>query len=424
MIKKINKFVSDEIKNNKKVLVGIAVVGIIAVLVFKPFGNKQQAPQNQTATAEKGTLVESVSASGNITTGNNLNITTSATGTVNQVYVKNGDTVKQGDKIADITLDQSSLQRQTSAWSSYLSAKNSLQAAKDKINSLQAAEFKANQTFINDAVARNLVTSDPTYIQEDALWLQAEADYKNQAGVITQSQSALTSSWYAYQQMAPTITAPATGVVSNLMIAPGILITGTSNSNGTVSTQQLGTIVKPAEHIQSVVNLSEIDAPKIKAGQKVTMTLDAFSDKTFTGKVLIVNTNGVVSSGVTTYPATIIFDTDASNIYPNMGVSAKIITNVKDNVILVPSAAVQTSNGESTVRILKNGQVSTVTVGAGDSNDTQTEIVSGISEGDTIVTSVSNGSINNAQGQNTSPFGAFGGNRGFGGGGNIRIQGR
>ena len=79
----------------------------------------------QTATAEKGTLITNVSASGNISNGGMMTITTQATGTVSTVYVKNGDTVTKGQKIADIELDQDGQQRQAQAWSSYLSCTKS-----------------------------------------------------------------------------------------------------------------------------------------------------------------------------------------------------------------------------------------------------------------------------------------------------------
>jgi len=136
--------------------------------------------------------------------------------------------------------------------------------------------------------------------------------------------------------------------------------------------------------------------------------------------VLIVDTNGQVASGVTTYPATIVFDTSAPNIYPNMSVNADIITNVKDNVILVPSGAIQTSNNQSTVQILKNGKPTDVTVELGDSNDTQTEIVSGVSEGDLVVTNVVTKSTTQTSGSAFSIFGC----RGLGGGAAARPAGR
>lgn len=316
----------------------IRIVIFVAILIglgyfgYNSFIAKPAAPQYQTAQATKGSLINSVSATGIIA-----------------------------------TLDIDAQIKQTAALSSYLSAKNSFETAKAKVNSLQAAAFKANQTFMNDAVARGLKTDDPTYIQENALWLQAESDYRNQTDVITQAQAALNSAWLSYLQLHPT----------------------NSLEQG---------------KLQAQVNISEIDSVKVKEGDKVTMTLDAFPDATFTGKVASINTNGVISSGVASYPAIISFDTGNDHIYPNMNVTAKIITSVKNDVILVPSAAIQTS----TVRIMKNGQPVSVTVAAGDSNDTQTEIVSGINEGDIVVTGmISPAGRTRAPGA-ASPFGARG----------------
>jgi len=102
-----------------------------------------------------------------------------------------------------------------------------------------------------------------------------------------------------------------------------------------------------------------------------------------------INTTGSVTSGVTTYPAIIqLDDTTDAGILPNMSATANIITKVDDNVLLVPSAAVQTVGTASTVRVMKNGQVSTVSVQIGDTSDSQTVITSGLSEGDMVVTSV------------------------------------
>lgn len=405
-------------------LKGAIVIALFLLIVFfgyRNFAKSSAQPQYQTAQAQKGILVQSVSASGNILSGNSIDITTTASGVVTDVFVKNGDTITQGQKIADIALDQSSQSKLAASYASYLSAKTTLDAAQSKINSLQSAEFTANQKLINDAVARGLLTTDPTYIEENASWLQAEADYKNQQGVISQAQAALNSAALALSQISSAITAPSSGTVSNLILTPGLPITAPISTT-TSSVQKLGTVVMEQQGgLKASVNLAEIDAPKVSAGQKATLTLDAFPDKTFTGQVGSVNTTGVVSSGVTTYPAIISLDTSLTNIYPNMAVTAKIITGVKNDVVLVPTSAVQTAGGQSTVRVLKGGKLTQIAVGLGDSNDTQTEITTGINDGDMVVTGVTSAS-GSRSGSTTSPFGAFGG-RGFGGGGRAVIRG-
>ena len=403
--------------SKKKIVVVVILLILAGYFGYKQFLAKPAAPQYQTEQAMKGTLVTSVSASGQVTSANNVTITIQASGVVKEVFVKNGETVLSGQTIATLTLDQASQQKQAAAFASYLSAKNTLDNANAKYNSLQNTLFVANQKFINDAVARGLLTTDPTYIEENATWLQAEADYKNQATTISAAQSSLAAASLNLSQLSSTITAPAAGIIKGLTITPGAIVSlSSSSSSGTSTSQVLGSVYQTGP-IQAQVNLSEIDSVNVLEGQKVTMTLDAFPNATFTGKVVSINTNGVSSSGVTTYPAVISFDSGNDHIYPNMGVNAKIITKVKNDVILVPSAAVQTSNGQSTIRVMKNGTVTSVPVEVGDSNDTQIEITSGISEGDQVVTNVAR-TTQGSTGQ-TSPFGArggFGNLRGIGGG--------
>lgn len=399
--------------NRIRIIIFIIVLLTAGFFGYKNFTGKNQTPTYQTATAQKGTLIQSVSASGNITTANNVFVTIQASGVVKEVLVKNGDKVTQGQILATLTLDQSSQQKQASAYAGYLSAKNALDSANAKINSLQAGEFKTNQTFINDAVARGLKTDDPVYIQENALWLQAEADYKDQQTAISAAQVSLVAASLNLSQLSSNISAPVAGMVKGLTITPGAIIAVSSTStNSTSISQVLGSINQPGQ-LQAQVNISEIDSVKVSEGQKVTMTLDSFPNLTFTGKIASINTNGVVSSGVTTYPAVISFDAGNDHIYPNMAVSAKILTNVKNDVVLVPSAAVQTSNGQSFIQVMKNNNPLEVQVEVGDSNDTQTEITSGISEGDIVVTGTTTVS-RTGSGNTTSPFGAV---RGLGGGG-------
>ncbi len=405
----------------REIIIFALVIIALGFGAFKLFFPKKAAVQYQTSTAEKGTLISSVSSSGSISSGNNLSISTAATGVIDKVFVKNGDKVRQGQTIATILPDQDSKQKQIAAWGAVVSAQNQLSSAQTAMYQLQSTAAKADQVFHDQAQSQNLSPDDITYITQKANKDQADAQLANQPSVINAAQISLTNAQLSYQKLSNSIIAPSAGTVSNLIIAPGTIISQQSSSNSNSSgTQQIGTITRQQNNLQAAVNLSEMDVTKVKVGQKVTISLDAFPNKTFTGKVLLVNTNGQVSSGVTNYPTIIGFDTDPGNIYPNMGVSTDIITNIKNDVVLVPSTAVKTSNGQSMVQVMKNGQVSSVPVEIGDSNDTQTEITSGINEGDVVVTNTSNSSAAKASTSTSSVFS----NIGRGGGGNaVRIQG-
>jgi len=368
--------------SDRKKVVGLtALLAVVGWFGWRIFAVKSEKLQFQTTPVERGMIVSSISVSGQIVSSNMMEITTQASGLVKKVYVKNGDKVKKGDKILEIELDLQGEQKNAQAWSSYLSAKNSLETAKANLYSLDSSMWAANQKFINDAVARGLAENDPTYIQQRDDWLAAEAKYKNQQAVISQAQAAVNNAWLAYQLSSPIVVAPRDGIITGLSVVEGMTINSNSSSTKVAVVQTKGAPI-------ASFNLSEIDVCQIKPGQKATIVLDSFPDKTYTGKVVGVDRVGTVTSGVTQYPVVVRLDTSAPEILPHMAATAKIIIESKENVLLVPSSAVQTQNGQSYVRVLKNGQVQMIPVETGLVSDTQTEIVSGLAEGDLVVTSM------------------------------------
>ncbi|MFA6547868.1 MAG: efflux RND transporter periplasmic adaptor subunit [Candidatus Magasanikbacteria bacterium] len=184
----------------------------------------------------------------------------------------------------------------------------------------------------------------------------------------------------------------------------------------------------------SVISLNEVDVSKIKVGQKATLTFDAIENLSLSGTVAEIDILGTVAQGVVTYNVKIVFDTQDPRAKPGMSVSAAIITDVKQDVLMVPSSAVKTNGNESYVEIIDtadiipsattNGPVTAknaphqqvVEVGA--SNDTSIEIISGLNEGDTVVSQT----ISSATKTTTSASGSgmrIPGLTGGGGGGNM-----
>lgn len=422
---KIWQFVKNSLR--RKLILGILLLILIGggYYIYQNYFVASSAVNYQTQTARKGTLVSSISSSGTITQGSSLAITSQATGVVSAVYVKNGDQVYQGQKIAEITPDLNSQQNMAAAWAQYVSASNSVKNAENNVRNAQASLDKTLDDIhlfqYGNGGFSNVGSANETMEQREQR-TSKEVALNNAQNSLASAQTQIASAWLSYQQTSTTVTAPLSGTVSGMTISQGSAISGTSTSNSTngASSQTLGTVVLPNGKLQATVSLTEIDVTKVKAGQKVTLTMDAFKEKTFTGKVLSINTNGSVSSGVTTYPTVIEFDSTIEGAYPNMAVNATIITSIKDNVILVPSAAVTTANGFSTVQVMRNGVPETVTIEVGESNDTQAEIKSGLTEGDEVVTGTVGGSIN-SNSTTTSPFGGFGGNN-RGGTGTRQVQ--
>jgi len=367
-------------------VVVVAAVAILIYLTLRSSSNKKVS--YQTTKVEKGMIISSVSASGSVLSVNIMSANTKATGIVKTVYVKDGDIIQKGDKILDLDLDFQGQQKYAAAWASYQSAKNNLESAKTSSYTLQSDMFTKWKTFFDLSTNSTYQNSDgsPNYtnralaefhVSEDN-WLASEAKYKQQQAVTNQVQTSLTSSYLEYTQTMPTITAPTDGTITSLMYAPGMMI-GSLDTGSTTSNVKVATIKTEGNPIVSV-NLSEIDVSRVNSDQRATVTLDSIPDKTFTGKVIGVDRIGSVTSGVTQYPSIIQLDSSSGQILPNMTVTAKILIDRKDNVLLVPSSAVQIQDQQSYVQTLVDGKARSVLVETGLTSDTQTEIVSGLKE--------------------------------------------
>lgn len=428
----ITRFI--KLSTPKKILVIAIIIGIGWFTYSKIFKPNSQ-PRYQTSRVEKGTIVSSVSASGNVLTSNMVSITTNASGVIKKVYVKDGDNVIKDQTIAQVSLDREGQQKNASAWSSYLSAKNSLDSANATYYSLRSAKDTAwkkfydlatNSTYQNSdgSPKDNIRNSSVEFQTLQADWLAAEAKVKNQEAVINQAKASLNGSWLSYQSTSPTITAPIDGSISNVSVVEGMVLApqSTSSTNTTASSQRVAVIKNDTKPIISVT-LTETDVPKVKIGQKATITLDSIPDKTFTGKVATVDKIGTTTNNVTNYPSIITLDTSSPDILPNMAVNASIILETKSDVLIVPSQAVQTQGDQTFVRVLKNNREELVSVEVGLSGDTQTEIISGLSEGETVITGQS--STQTRQSGSSVFTGGIGGGGafrpgGFGGGGQQR----
>ena len=401
-----------------KILIILLILASIWLTVKRVKTSTSRTSQYQTAEAEIGNLTVVVTASGQVSSQNSATVETQASGVVKKVYVENGQKVKSGDKIAELDLDIVGKQRSNQALASYQNAKNSVKNAEISYYSLHSdlltnwkefMDIAQSSLYENSNKTPNIANRQlPEYMTVNDDWLGAEAKYKQQENVVKQAQTALNSAWLLFQQTSSIIYAPIAGTVTGLSLQEGLVITSQSNTSGTATSQKIASIQTDASPVIQV-NLTQIDTPKVKVGNKATLNFDAFPNKSFTGKVISIDTIGSVSSGVTTYPSTIMLDTQVPDILSNMTANANIITQVKDNVLLVPVSSIQTQDGESFVRVIKNGQPQQIAVETGLSSSSQFEIVSGLNEGDTVVTGSKSTSSTRSNGQTQSPFSGFGG---------------
>ncbi|MFH1789805.1 MAG: efflux RND transporter periplasmic adaptor subunit [bacterium] len=200
------------------------------------------------------------------------------------------------------------------------------------------------------------------------------------------------------------IRAPFDGVVATLNFKKGDSVSNGSTIATVITTQGI-----------TEIPFNEVDIIKIEIGQKTNLTFDAIDELTIVGQVVQVDVLGTVSQGVVNYNVKIAFDTQNSQIKPGMSVSADVITNVKQNVITVTNSAIKSQGDTNYVLVMENGISSQKTVEVGLSNDTNTEILSGLEEGETVITQTiisTTGTTQNNSGVNIPGI--------TGGGGNFR----
>lgn len=201
------------------------------------------------------------------------------------------------------------------------------------VNSPIAISSSASGTIASVDVSENtMVTKDENLFKlNDA---QAEDQISNQQQQVTNAQTDLASAKAAAAKA--TITSPVTGIISELDVKNGDTV-----SSGT----SIGTIIDPTQ-MQTVVAVDELDITKVKVGQKVNISIDALPSQTFTGSVLQIDSIGTASNGVTTYNVTVSID-NATSVKVGMNATAEIIISSTDNVLIIPTNAVQDKLGTS-----------------------------------------------------------------------------
>lgn len=277
------------------------------------------------------------------------------------------------------------------------SASNFVQIYKDKMTeasrqpkALSETHLSNLNSFVSKANSsiQSLYSAKNTILGGKESLISVDFDVRSAKIQLNKAKDALTD---AKEKLAEYyIRAPFSGIVAKVNVKAGDSLVSTI---ATLITKQ-----KIAE-----ISLNEIDVAKVNVGQKVTLTFDAVPNLTITGQVAEVDAVGTVSQGVVTYTVKITFDTQDDRIKPGMSVSAAIITEAKPGVLLVPNSAVKSQGGMNYVEIVsgddKNLALAASAGGAilqnsprrqqieiGTASDEFTEILSGLSEGDVIVT--------------------------------------
>lgn len=354
------------------------VLGVILLAIFlllKPGDNGGEISY-QLAQVEQGEVTQVVSETGVVMSTGKVDVASTIKGVVKSVYVENGQEVNRGDKLFEVTSSATEAER-SSAYSNYLSAKNTLDAAERNLLTYESDMWVEHEIYESRAIDSGLATVDPLYIETNRDWLASEKKYLDQHQVVSQAKAAISAKWLAYQAMADgVVKAPIGGMVANLGVAEGQFTEGAETA----------LVIGSAEKTWFSLSVSETDVLKIQPGQEAEVRVDAIRGKTFKAVVERVDAYGTDNSGVVTYGVYLSLTGDAGVIKPNMTVQVDIVSESKDSVIRVPSGAIKPYQGNKAVQVMgRNQQVIYKPVEIGIEGESYTEIISGLEAGDQVI---------------------------------------
>ena len=377
-------------KKLTKVLLATLVAGsLIGTGVWYSRQREAQNPEvrYKLASLESGDVTQTVSANGTLTPLVLVNVGTQVSGTVKKLYVDFNDKVEAGQKLLE--LDQSLLQ--TIARQSEANVVNQ-QAAYDLA--------KANEARVRALLEKEYV-SRQDYDQAQQALRSAQAQLQQAKAAADKDKVNLGYSL---------ITSPVSGVVVARLVDIGQTV---------AASFQTPTLIQIAQDLSKMAidtSFAEADIGNIKEGLPVRFTVDAFPNRTFHGKVQQIRLNPTNQQNVVTYNVRIRVDNPDLILLPGMTAYVNIGVQKRENVLLVPNAALRFKPSDSdkkpdaadkpapaageakggkgkkrdgqsgTVYVLVDGGIKPVSVQLGITDNRNTEIVSGeIKAGDRVV---------------------------------------
>jgi len=385
-------------------------------MACNPFGGEEEVSQ-QLVEVVRGDLTISVSGSGNIEVSDEGKLAFGVGGRIDKIYVEEGDSVTGGDVLARLDTDdlELALTQARVALATQQVAVTQAQVALDtaKYNLNQAleiytspeivvaqAEVDAAKAFLQiainagasityaqailDAAEAVLDALVEDYDTEEVAIEKLEVEVAEQSLELAQQslEQVQQSLEYAQKQLdEATITAPFDGVVAKIYAEEGDVIPPPiMTSQGIIHLIDLTTM-------ELNVEVDEIDIPDVKPGQRAIIDVDALPDVEFEGEVFTISTVAKEEAGIILYEVKIGFAVpEGLGLRVGMSAEADIVIVERSNVLLVPSRAItEDSEGNPVVRVVVNEQTEERRVVEGVSDGFDTEIVSGLSEGEVVV---------------------------------------
>ena len=374
------------------------VVGTITALALMSVGGNGAGGSYLTEEATMGKLVVSISASGTLQPTRSVDVGSELSGTLEAVLANENDRVTKGQTIA--RLDTSKLR------DSVAKSKAALDAAEASVAQTDATlgEARANLDRLRQVaeMSGGKVPSKTELESATAVWQRAVANLASARASVAQARATLQTDQTNIEKAV--IRSPINGVVLTRKVEPGQTVAAQ------MTTPVLFVIAEDLTKMELQVKVDEADVSAVKLGQPASFTVSAWAGRSFPATIQRVGLGSTTTDNVVTYKTVLAVANDDLALRPGMTATSRIITAQRDDVLLVPNAAlrfVPPSTADSKpsgsivsrlmprppqpkkqqpkavqgdnkqVWILRDGQAEAVPVQTGASNGRQTEITGG-----------------------------------------------
>ena len=344
---------------------------LVAVSACKPSGN---ASRYETAPATHGDIVQHVTASGNLSAVVSVDVGSQVSGKVLALHADYNSPVTKGQLVAEIdpTVYEAAL-RQAEGELASAKADVTLKQQKLERKKILVPLKAASQLDLDQAIAE-LAQAEATVAIKQAVLASAKAnlDYCK-------------------------ITAPVDGVVIARKVDAGQTL------NAGMNTPVLFTIAQDITKMNISAAVSEADIGQVRASQPVDFSVDAFPDETFHGAVTQVRKAPITTQNVVTYETIIAVDNPEQKLFPGMTADVSILVSERKGVLKIPNTALRYTPPDNALyeqkpseKLARNqrlvyttdgAKLKPVAVKAGITDGVDTEIVDGLSERMSVVTS-------------------------------------
>jgi RND family efflux transporter MFP subunit len=337
----------------------LAIVGIVLAVAFTRGHGSQPPPA--TVSVTRGDVVQTVLVDGNLRIPDKSYLSFGITGTVEEILVSQGDDVTEGDILA--RLDAPSLQSAVDV------AQYQVDIAEEQVASARA-QYEIAQDNVDTGVP-----GQSAYVLEQRVDI-AKASWETAKYNLRIAKVNLDSAKLNLDKAA--IIAPFDGVVAAITIIEGQELSTSSLASPAIT-------VVSTSGIEMQGSIDELNVASVNVDQSANITLDALPDAELTGRVAFISPMGTVVAGIVSYATTITVENPQPDLRDGMSATAEVVVARRDNVLLIPNTVIQGSAQNPYVEILVNGQQEMQQITLGLSNGINTEVLSGLEEGEKVV---------------------------------------